>query len=195
MNCTQLQELAAAHALGALDGPAAVLLEAAIANEPGAKAEVAALNDTVAVMAAALSSPVPPPLETRAKILEQLTRRTQASPSQPHAPTPPGYQFIFKDAAGWRETPIPGLRTKLLSVSPDMGYRVLLAQIEPGRRFPAHDHASSEELYVISGHLQTEGQLLGPGDFYHAEPGTHHRELFSPDGCMALLIDRNPVAK
>ena len=56
-----------------------------------------------------------------------------------------------------------------------------------------HDHSSSEELFILSGHLQTEGRLLGPGDFLHAEPGTHHHELVSPDGCVALIINRTTV--
>jgi hypothetical protein len=41
---------------------------------------------------------------------------------------------------------------------------------------------------MLSGHLQTEGQLIGPGDFLRAEAGTHHYKATSPDGCIALLI-------
>ncbi len=75
-----------------------------------------------------------------------------------------------------------------------MGYQVVLAELAAGARFPEHDHSSSEELFIVSGHLQTEGRMLGPGDFLHAEPGTHHRELISPDGCVALIISRATLA-
>ena len=69
----------------------------------------------------------------------------------------------------------------------------LLADLAPGARFPTHDHAGSEQLYILSGHLHTEGRIMGPGDFLHAEAGTHHGELHSPDGCRALLVERVPA--
>jgi hypothetical protein len=30
--------------------------------------------------------------------------------------------------------------------------------------------------------------VMQPGDFLRAEAGTYHHEVFSPDGCTALLI-------
>ena len=103
------------------------------------------------------------------------------------------FLFVRNDETGWTPTPISGLKVKALSVSRDMGYQVLLAHLAPGARFPEHDHQGSEEPFVVSGHLHTEGRVLGPGDFLHAEPGTHHHELFSPDGCVALLVERAPA--
>jgi anti-sigma factor ChrR (cupin superfamily) len=61
-------------------------------------------------------------------------------------------------------------------------------EVGAGATYPAHDHAGYEELYVLSGDLETEGRLLGPGDFLHAEPGSHHNPLHSPHGCTALLV-------
>jgi len=64
----------------------------------------------------------------------------------------------------------------------------MLMALAPGAKVPDHDHAGTEEIYMLSGHLHTEGQVMGPGDFLRAEAGTHHHEVVSPDGCLALLI-------
>jgi anti-sigma factor ChrR (cupin superfamily) len=74
-----------------------------------------------------------------------------------------------------------------------MGYWMLLIELGPGAAIPTHDHAGSEQLYVLSGDLVTEGRTLRPGDFLHSEPGTHHRELVSPGGCMAILVEKTPT--
>ena len=193
MNSTELQELAASQALGALGRADAERLETAVAHDPDAQAEVAGFKDTAAVLAMALSPPARPSAELRAKILERVRNHPQTKQIAGPAAVPTGFQFVLNNDSGWQSTPIPGLRMKPLSVSRDLGYRVLLAELGPGARFPEHDHDSSEELFIVSGHLQTEGRLLGPGDFLHAEPGTHHHELISPDGCVALLIERAPA--
>lgn len=194
MNCTKLQELAAAQALGALDGADAVKLEAWCARNPDAQSEVASFHEVVAALALGLPAPIQPPPELRAKVLERVRQQFQETPVEAAPVVPHGFQWVLKDDAGWQTTPLPGFRVKPLSVSRDMGYRVVLVELAPGTRFPEHDHDSSEELFILTGHLHTEGRILGPGDFLHAEPGTHHRELVSPDGCTALLIDRAPAA-
>jgi quercetin dioxygenase-like cupin family protein len=193
MNCTELLELAAAHALGALPTTDAARFEAALANDRAARVELAAFQDAVAAVAAAGVVPVQPPAGLRAKILDRAARTPQARPSGAAPATAGGFRFVLNDDPGWVSGRVPGLKIKPLSVSRDMGYQVLLAELAPGASFPEHDHTNSEELFIVSGHLQTEGRLMGPGDFLHAEPGTHHHELVSPDGCVALLINRAPV--
>jgi anti-sigma factor ChrR (cupin superfamily) len=64
----------------------------------------------------------------------------------------------------------------------------MLTALAHGAKVPDHDHASSQEIYMLTGHLHTEDQVLGRGDFVRAEAGTHHHEVISPDGCKALLI-------
>ena len=193
MNCTELQELAAAHALGTLDDADVAKLAAELERNPDQKAEVAWFLDAAAALALVGAPQVAPPPELRNKILSQIRTRPQAVVGAAPLPDPEGFSFVLNDNSGWQPGPLPGFRVKQLSFSRDMGYHVLLAEISPGARFPEHDHKSSEELFIVSGHLRTEGRLLGPGDFLHAEPGTHHHELVSPNGCVALLIERAPV--
>ena len=198
MNCTKFQELAAAHALGALDRAEASRLEAIVAADPDAREELESFQDTVAALASVL--PVRPPAsDLRGRILERIDRTAQggelenAGPPASAPALPPGFHFVPDQGPAWTSTPIPGLRVKALSVSRDMGYQVRMLELAPGGRLPEHDHGSSEDVLVLSGHLHTEGRMLGPHDFLHAEPGTHHGELMSPDGCVALIINRAPV--
>jgi len=193
MNCTKLQELAAAHALGALDRAEAARLEALLANDPDAREELEAFLNTAAALAAALPARRPA-AALRERLLERIGGVPQFPATEAAAPAlTPGFQIVPDDERGWTASAIAGSRVKILSISRDMGYQVRMVELAPGSRVPAHDHASSEEVFVVSGHLHTEGRVLGPRDYLHAEPGTHHGELVSPDGCVALIINRAPV--
>ncbi len=108
-------------------------------------------------------------------ITPQLQRKT----AQTSAPN--GYSFLLNSSEGWEDTDIPGFRTKRLSRGPHPGCEVMLIALAPGAKVPEHDHTGTEEIYMLSGHLRTEGQAIGPGDFLRAEAGTRHHELvFSP---------------
>ena len=194
MNFTELLELAAADALGALPKDEAAQLAASLAKYPGAKVDLAAFHEVAALVAAAKCfPPVAPPPGLRTKVMEQAAR-TAAGPSTKQTPTAgtpaPGFHFVLDQDPGWIPHSLPGIQVKPLAISADMFYEVTMLEFARGARFPAHHHASSEEVFVFSGTLQTEGRSLGPGDFLHSEPGTWHQELVSPDGCRALLIRR-----
>ena len=195
MNLINLFELSAAQAVGALSKEESDQLASSLVAHPGAKEDLAAFHEVAALVAAAKCRPVVPPPNLRARILEQAAHAaSRPGASQPSVPpvfgSEPGFRFVLDGDPGWISTSMPGFRVKPLSVSADMGYEVAMLEFAPGTRFPAHRHASSEEVFVFSGTLQTQGRTLGPGDFLHSEPGTWHQELVSPDGCRALLIRR-----
>ena len=194
MNCTELQELAALHALGVLESSEAARLDAALAHDPDAQAEVAAIRDAVLALAQS-GPPVAPPPGLRARVLAQIARTPQrpASGADTGAlPVKPGFQFTRPAEQAWQPTPFPGVRMKILSLHRATGRWFVQVELAPGARFPEHDHADAEDLYVLSGDLHNEGRVLGPGDFIHAEGGTHHGELYSPGGCIALVHGEAP---
>ena len=183
-----LEELAVAYGLGMLDQAEASRLESLIAHDAEALQEVAAFIDTAAAFAAASSPRVEPSIEQRARILAGIAATPQLDPKTVETSAPNGYSFLLNSSEGWEDTDIPGFRTKLLSRGPHPGCEVMLIALAPGAKVPDHDHTGTEEIYMLSGHLHTEGHMTGPGDFLRAEAGTHHHEVVSPDGCMALLI-------
>ncbi len=187
MTRKDLETLTAGHALGALDPADAAQLEALLAHDSEAREEAAAFLDTAAAVALAATPLEAPSPECRQQLLAMIPGVAQASPPPPIV-APPGFTFTLRSDEGWMDMGAPGFRAKILSGGDGRGHQVILAELAPGGRVPEHDHHSSEDLFIISGHLRTEGRTLGPGDFLHAEPGTHHHELISPDGCTALLI-------
>jgi anti-sigma factor ChrR (cupin superfamily) len=128
-------------------------------------------------LAALATGPVP-----RAHVLTGLLQRIS-----PQA-TPAGFQLRLASDADWLSHPVPGIRMRVLATNPTTGYATVLLDVAPGVRFPAHHHSGGEDCYVISGSIHTLGRRLGPGDFLHADAGTEHEELWTPDGARVLLI-------
>ena len=193
MKPTELQDMSARHALGVLEPSEAVRLDAALALDPDAQAEAAALRDAVLVLALDCPQVAPPPA-LRARVLAQIARTPQG-PSltvETALPPKPGFQFTRPADQAWQPTPFPGVRMKLLSINRETGYWFVQIELASGGRFPEHDHDGTEDLYLLSGDLHNEGRVLGPGGFIHAEAGTHHGELYSPAGCVALVYAKAP---
>jgi quercetin dioxygenase-like cupin family protein len=61
-------------------------------------------------------------------------------------------------------------------------------EAEPGSRGDPHEHGQTEFLYVLSGSLQSQGQVLRAGSGYVAESGSTHDEFATADGATYLSI-------
>jgi anti-sigma factor ChrR (cupin superfamily) len=118
----------------------------------------------------------------RTGVRTQLMARVSADAA------PSGFVFRLAAEEDWLPYPVAGIRMKVLATNRRSGYATLLLDVAPGVRFPAHDHGGDEECYVLSGSVHTLGRRLGPGDFLHADAGTNHSELWTPDGALVLLI-------
>jgi quercetin dioxygenase-like cupin family protein len=135
-------------------------------------------DDIVARALAELAmGPVPGP-DIRARLLDRVSPPAAGG----------GFQFRFASDAEWVSHPVPGIRMRVLATNGTTGYATVLLDVAPGVRFPAHHHGGDEDCYVISGSVHTLGRRLGPGDFLHADAGTDHEELWTPDGARVLLI-------
>src|SRR5262249_28664229 len=78
----------------------------------------------------------------------------------PASSAPQGFAMRTGDE-GWRPHAVRGIRMRVLSLNARGRYAVLLLDVAPGTRFPAHHHSGAEECYVISGSLFTCGRRLG----------------------------------
>jgi anti-sigma factor ChrR (cupin superfamily) len=195
MNCDELQQLAALHALGALGGQDRERLEKRLKSDPDARADFARFVEAAAALAHGVQRREAPP-GVRSRVLARIAQTPQhrapgnASPesSLPEQPLPEGVTILRRDDGVWVPSPLPGGRFKLLSVNVPQDYAVIYVDLAPGTCFPEHDHAGSEDLYVLTGDLHSEGRRLGPGDFIHADTGSHHHELRTIEGCTALMV-------
>lgn len=190
-SCDELEQLAAIEALGALDGPDRARLQEILASSSAARDALRRFLDTAAALTVQVDRKRPSP-SVRTKVLQRIQKTPQVPTAAPTPPAPKpapaaGIHVVPADAP-WMESPLPGSRLKILSAGPGQEYVMLLVEIEPGVTYPEHDHLGAEEMYVLSGDLQSEGHTLGPGDLLHAEPGTHHQPLHSIHGCTALMV-------
>jgi len=192
MKCNDLQELAAASAVGALTPEEASQLAGLAAQDADLRGDLARFQDAAAAMAAASAGSATPSRDLRQRVLARIARTPQAKAPEAAA-LPKGFHLRRNGEGEWQATPYPGVRMKMLSVSPDLGHWTVLVELMPGASFPTHDHNGSEDLLLMSGDLVTEGQTLAPGDFLHAEPKTHHHALVSPSGCIALVVEPIPA--
>lgn len=63
----------------------------------------------------------------------------------------------------------------------------------PGAGAPRHLHTGYEHVLILEGSQRDELGVYGIGAFTVNPPGFSHR-VWSPDGCVALLIWQQPVA-
>jgi uncharacterized protein len=68
------------------------------------------------------------------------------------------------------------------------GYYLAIVEAGAGYRGDPHEHAHTEFLYVLSGTLQSQGQVLGAGSAYVAAAGSTHDQFASTDGATYLSI-------
>lgn len=175
MDRSELEDLAALDAAGALDADArpAYLRRLARASS-GERAAIAGLYRAAARLASALP-PMEPPPGTKAHLLARV------------APSP--RFFSIRSGEGtWQDSPVPGVRLKLLRLDVARDTAVMLVQIAPGAIYPAHHHSAPEECYVVSGDLDIGGERLAAGDFHHASADTDHGVVTSEHGAELLLV-------
>lgn len=188
-----LDDLAMRHALGTLDGTERTQFEQCMGC-PHSRAGklVAEYTELVATISvAALPASEPPPPVVKERVMEKVRSRGHAHDhAHDHAPSVPPHVaalVLASDSLPWMATPYRGVRLReLSSASPD--YSILMMSCDPGSTFPPHDHSGTEDAYILSGEATIDGRLLRAGDFMHAEPGSHHHDMFSESGCQALII-------
>ena len=169
-----IQALALADAIGALDPEERLELEARLATlPPDLRAQVAHLYDASVDIAASAVGETPSP-GVRAALLARI-----AAPSN---------HTITAGDGAWIDTPISGVRIKVLAIDRARDRVTMLLRAEPGARYPAHRHSGPEECYVLRGSLNVEGRLLRAGDFHHAEGDSDHGETWTEDGVEVLLV-------
>jgi hypothetical protein len=131
-----IQALALADAIGALDPDERRDLEARLASlPPVVRAEVARLYDASVEIASSAIGETPSP-----RVREALLARVAA---------PSNHTISAADGA-WVETAVPGVRIKILAIDRTRDRVTMLLKGAPGARYPAHRHSGPEECYLIT---------------------------------------------
>ncbi len=190
----RFSELAALHALGALDESEAREFQRLLAEETASgRAELRAFENVAAALAKTAPSALPSP-----GLKERLMRRLDPpAPPDPRLdqlrqllpPLKEGLGFVpSAETTGWLPLPVRGAYFRLLSLDQARGCAVALGKLDPGAHYPAHRHFGPEDIYMLSGDLHIGPQLLRAGDYHHAAAGSSHPVNHSDGGCTLLIV-------
>jgi anti-sigma factor ChrR (cupin superfamily) len=172
-----VEALALADAIGALDADEQRELQALVATlTADGQAQVARLYDVAASLAATAPA-VDPPAGARDRLLAAIA-----------APRPVANYTLLGSEGEWNDTPLPGIRIKVLALDKPRNMVTMLLRAQPGARYPSHRHSTCEECYVLSGSVVIEGRVLHAGDFHHAEGDSDHGEIYTTEGAEVLLV-------
>ena len=178
-----LHELAVLHALGSLEGRDKVAFEEhlrrgcdACASDVRSFAEIGSLVGE--------SVPAVPPQRLRQRLLSRIG----GSPRVPgivleHS----GLLIARSEELAWQPV-ASGVFLKPLFEDKARKCDTSLVRMDAGAHIPSHHHAAIEELFLLSGDLHVEGQVMRAGDYCRADFGTIHGETFTDDGCLFLLM-------
>ena len=180
---TDLDELASLYALGALDAAEKIAFEEHLRQgcESCAK-DVRSFTDVSHLIGE--SAPAAPPQQLRERLLSRISQ----SPRTPGILLErSGVLIARSDELAWQPL-APGISYKPLYADAARKYDTSLVRMEAGAHYPSHHHAANEELFLLSGDLHVENQVMRPGDYCRADSGTIHGETFSDTGCLFLLM-------
>ena len=177
-----MHELASLFALNDLNADGADHFEAHLRSCESCAAEVAALRE--AATAIGSSVPVDPPVHLRERLLARVAR----TPRRPGiAYDESGVLIARSEELSWK-TLAPGISYKPLYRDKARSSDTMLVRMDAGSRLPKHRHAQVEELFLLSGDLHVEDQVMYAGDYCRANLGSVHDQSFSETGCLFLLI-------
>jgi quercetin dioxygenase-like cupin family protein len=104
---------------------------------------------------------------------------------------PTGTIVVRSAADAWVALKVPGVSVKRLRRA-ETGESTALVRLEPGARFPAHNHPAGEEVFVLEGDVTIGPHRLGAGDYLYTPPDAKHAAA-SVGGCVFLVTLPRPV--
>ena len=177
--CSRADEVCL-YALTALSPDETRDLESHLGSCEACREHLASLRPVVDSLAAWPATAVP---GHSISLWDQLVTRIAAEP-RGNAPYP--------SAAGWVEPEwedvAPGIMCKILSSDLQRDCVSMLVRLAPGTEYPPHQHAATEELYLLDGELWIDDRKLSPGDYNSAVANTADKRVWSETGCTCLLI-------
>jgi quercetin dioxygenase-like cupin family protein len=100
----------------------------------------------------------------------------------------PGLMLAYPANLVWEKTEIPGIERKLPVRDARSGTYTALVHMAAGARYPAHRHAATERLFMLSGTLALADITIRKGDFCIAHAGTVHTEIRALDDSEFLVV-------
>lgn len=199
----ELERLAAAHALDALDPDEASRMEELLSRSAELRAEVAAYREVSTAIA--LAEPMSaPPEGLKARLFERI-REEPAGAAQASADAVRVGETDESSEGGDRATTLgldlealewtkaeiaPGFLVHWLRHDEGTGELAVLLKGEPGATLPDHAHPGGEHFFILHGAFSDQYAQYKAGDFRTMAPGSEHRgvQVTGDEPCILLVI-------
>jgi anti-sigma factor ChrR (cupin superfamily) len=177
MMANDLDETAAAYALGIARGDARAAIEARLQSEPALQAKVKLWQEKFAAIDISAPQEAPP-----AGVFDRIAAAIDIGEG-----TLPGTLTRRAGTGTWSEM-APGVSFTVLFDDPLTKRRSILIRAEPGAIYESHSHGQGyEECLVLEGDLMMGDLKLYPGDFHVAAQGSTHPAATTISGCLLYL--------
>lgn len=174
MMSEDLDQTAAAYALGILRGAPRAAIEARLSGEPALQAKVKLWQENFAALDLAAEEQAPP-----AGLFDTIVAAIDAGEA--------ALAGTLTRRAGtgvWIEIS-PGVTYSVLFDDPVAKRRSMLVRALPGATYESHFHDEGhEECLVLEGELTMGDLKLSAGDFHLAAKGSTHPPAYSATGCL-----------
>ena len=98
-------------------------------------------------------------------------------------------------AIEWEDTPLKGLKQKVLGVIQATGEFARLVKLEEGVKVPQHTHTTYHHTYGISGEMEVEGRKMGATGMYLFTPaGFPHGGFMATKETVAFEVFGGPYS-
>jgi ChrR Cupin-like domain len=169
-----LDQTAAAYALGIARGAARAAIEARLSSDPALQAKIKLWQENFVAVDLAAGRQVPP-----AGLFDTIVAAIDAA-----ARDLPGTLTRRAGTGAWTEMS-PGVTYTVLFEDPVAKRRSILVRALPGSNYGAHFHAEGhEECLVLEGDLIMGDLKLLAGDFHLAAKGSTHPAATTRSGCV-----------
>jgi hypothetical protein len=169
-----LDQTAAAYALGILRGAPRAAIEARLASDPALQAKIKLWQENFVAVDLAAGRQAPP-----AGLFDTILDAIGAGETEL-----PGTQTRRAGTGVWTEM-APGVSFTVLFEDPVAKRRSILVRALPGSNYDSHFHAEGhEECLVLEGDLIMGDLELLPGDYHIAAKGSTHPVATTRSGCV-----------
>ena len=174
MMSEDLDQTAAAYALGISRGAARAAIEARLSSDPALQAKVKLWQENFVALDRAAGQQAPP-----AGLFDMIVAAIDAGEKEL-----PGTLTRRAGTGVWTEMS-PGVTYTVLFDDPVAKRRSILVRALPGSNYGAHFHAEGhEECLVLEGDLIMGDLKLLAGDFHLAAKGSTHPAATTRSGCV-----------
>jgi ChrR Cupin-like domain len=174
MMSEDLDQTAAAYALGILRGAPRVAIEARLSGDPALQAKIKLWQENFIALDLAAGRQAPP-----AGLFDMIVAAIDVSET--------ALSGTLTRRAGtgvWTEMS-PGVTYSILFDDPVTKRRSMLVRALPGATYESHFHDEGhEECLVLEGDLTMGDLKLSAGDFHLAAKGSSHPPAYSATGCL-----------